>query len=88
MYDYYDISNTSNPSYTYFFYAPGKYEITFEYTINKPVSETIVQTYYVIYNEISITASTNNPLLGTLDTLSINTSKIYSTYSDSDVTYQ
>ena len=88
MYDYYDISNTSNPSYTYFFYAPGKYEITFEYTINKPVSETIVQTYYVIYNEISITTSTNNPLLGTLDTLSINTSKIYSTYSDSDVTYQ
>ncbi|MBQ5500972.1 MAG: hypothetical protein IIT81_02020, partial [Mycoplasmataceae bacterium] len=89
MYEYNNITNKStNPWYTYFFYAPGKYEITFEYTINEPVSETIVQTYYVIYNEISISASTNNPLLGTSDTLSINTSKIYSTYSDSDVTYQ
>ncbi|MBR4486443.1 VCBS domain-containing protein, partial [bacterium] len=80
--------SSNNTTFYYDFVTPGKYTVTVTYKVNGTNNTVLTQTetYYVIYNDLTISARTLNPNLGTTDTLSVNNDQVYS--SGSNPTYQ
>ncbi|MBO7084402.1 hypothetical protein J6W20_00435 [bacterium] len=72
----------------YNFYEPGQYEIKITYMIPNLKNTTLQQTnvYYVNYNQIAISTTNLNPVIGSNVTLSANNTKMYT--SETNATYE